>query len=98
MEDQCSKTHGGLLICWRLSQFSALLRHELVKDLVCFYNKEDRKFSYVIQLGRCACSSSMLQQIAILSRPCTDCVCCSSSCACWQAMVLLNVIASQTAN
>lgn len=35
--------------------FSALLRHELVKDLVCFYNKEDRKFSYVIQLGSDVC-------------------------------------------
>ena len=33
------------------TQFSALLRHEVVKDLVCFYSEEKRKFSCVMQLG-----------------------------------------------
>ncbi|KAK9812066.1 hypothetical protein WJX73_002669 [Symbiochloris irregularis] len=35
--------------------FSALLRHEVVKDLVCFYSEERRKFYYVIQLGSDVC-------------------------------------------
>eukprot|EP00884_Botryococcus_braunii_P003412 jgi/Botrbrau1/13071/Bobra.0187s0033.1 len=35
--------------------FSALLRHDLVKDLVCYYDKGERQMKYVIQLGSDVC-------------------------------------------
>ena len=37
---------------WPLcAQFSTLLRHDIVKDLVCFYSEERRRFSCIMQLG-----------------------------------------------
>jgi acyl-coenzyme A thioesterase PaaI-like protein len=35
--------------------FSELHRHDMVEDLVCFYNAPDRTLSYAIQLGKNVC-------------------------------------------
>jgi hypothetical protein len=42
-----NKTHTRNPCC----QFSALLRHDLVKDLVALYDPAARRMSYIIQLG-----------------------------------------------
>ena len=45
-------------------QFSTLLRHSIVKDMVCFYVEERRKFSCIMQLGTCALLCSCQRSIS----------------------------------
>lgn len=53
--------NGGQTFTHRIPlQFSALLRHDLVKDLVCYYEEDKRQMKYVIQLGRCVAPYSRL--------------------------------------
>ena len=63
-------------------QFSALHRHEMVEDLICFYNADSRSLSYVIQLGSDVCGYPKIVHGAFIltSMLCQPIVCCSYRC------------------